>query len=111
VSFMRDTLSEEFFVLDKHRERFSSNGHGSRRYNWRIVSVEESDLVEEVFCATVDGTKLCVPSTVAQKTSSTKSVSSTGTTGGLYLSKRPIWLKRSSAPRLTVHTASFSKTT
>src|SRR5690606_32486295 len=56
VSFMRDTLSEEFFVLDKHRERFSSNGHGSRRYNWRIVSVEETDLVEEVFCATVDGT-------------------------------------------------------
>src|SRR5690606_21558310 len=35
---------------------FSSNGHGSRRYNWRIVSVEETDLVEEVFCATVDGT-------------------------------------------------------
>src|SRR5690606_41324497 len=56
VSFMRDTLSEEFFVLDKHRERVSSNGHGSRRYNWRIVSVEETDLVEEVFCATVDGT-------------------------------------------------------
>src|SRR5690606_21751160 len=56
VPVMRDTPSDLLRELDKHPERSSSTGHGSRRYNWRIVSVEATDLVEEVFCATVDGT-------------------------------------------------------
>src|SRR5690606_35822349 len=55
------------------------------RYNPPVVPVEETDLVEEVFCATVDGTHSFVPSTVAQKTSSTKSDSSTDTIRQLYL--------------------------
>ena len=48
-----DDLIERFFLLTKHRERFSA----SKRHNsyWRVVSVEPAGK-EEVFCCTVPET-------------------------------------------------------
>lgn len=47
----------EFFLLDHHRERVAPviATEDSPRTHWTVVSVEPTDRVEEVFCATVDG--------------------------------------------------------
>lgn len=59
VSFVRRTLSDEFFLLTKHRERFIA-GRDAKRDNtrWVVESVEPTDRAEEVFCAVVDGTHM-----------------------------------------------------
>lgn len=54
ITFMRDTLTEEFFLIDKHRARWLANPSEGRSH-WLISNVEKTDLAEEVFCATVDG--------------------------------------------------------
>lgn len=47
-------LWSEFFILPSHRLRWESKSHGSdSREAWRVVSVEATDRVEEVYCATV----------------------------------------------------------
>ena len=48
---MPDTLSEDFFILSTHKKNFS--GNKQRRY-WSVVSVEETNRIEDVYCATVD---------------------------------------------------------
>lgn len=53
LTFMTSSLSKDFFVLSKHAERFREKSY--ERKGWVVRSVEETDRIEEVFCATVDG--------------------------------------------------------
>ncbi|TDC02254.1 DNA primase [Nonomuraea longispora] len=45
---------EDRFLLDEHRLGFTATTMAFARRDWVVQSVEESDRVEEVFCATVD---------------------------------------------------------
>lgn len=54
ISFVLSTLTPEFFVQSKHLQRYRVPD--AERKSWTVVSVEETDRVEEVFCATVEGT-------------------------------------------------------
>jgi len=58
MALMRGTLDESFFVIPAHRENFVANG-GSNvgKRNWQVKSVEETDRVEEVYCASVEGSR------------------------------------------------------
>ena len=47
-------LTEEFFLLDKHRLRFNAAAKAYERKGWVVREVAMTDRVEEVFCATVD---------------------------------------------------------
>ena len=51
-------LTEEFFLTDEHRQRWLDNQDKQRKdyRGYTVVAVEETDRVEEVFCAVVDGT-------------------------------------------------------
>lgn len=57
MGLVRSTLRPEFFVLSEHRSRFLT-GVSARgdRVQWTVVSVEETDRVEEVYCAIVPET-------------------------------------------------------
>lgn len=46
------TLRSDFFLMDHHRERFEASS-ARRPHPWTVVSVEETERVEEVFCAVV----------------------------------------------------------
>ena len=48
-------LNEEFFLVEEHRCRWKSAAHSYDRVRWHVESVEQTDRVEEVFCATVSG--------------------------------------------------------
>ena len=47
-------LTEEFFLLDKHRLRFDAAAKAYERKGWMVREVARTDRVEEVFCATVE---------------------------------------------------------
>ena len=47
-------LTEEFFLLDKHRLRFDAAAKAYERKGWMVREVAKTDRVEEVFCATVE---------------------------------------------------------
>ena len=47
-------LTEEFFLLDKHRFRFNAAAKAYERKGWMVREVAKTDRVEEVFCATVE---------------------------------------------------------
>jgi len=56
LALMRGTLPSEFFLLDKHRENFlAGDPEGTKKRYWTVKAVEETDRVEEVYCATVPG--------------------------------------------------------
>lgn len=58
LSFRASTLRPEFFVIPSHRERYEE-GLSRRKYertHWWVVSVEETDRVEDVYCAEVPST-------------------------------------------------------
>jgi len=57
IALQRSHLDESFFVIPQHRENFLSAGgqEVQRRKYWTVKSVEPTDRVEEVFCATVEG--------------------------------------------------------
>ena len=55
VGLMRGDLDEDFFLLREHRERFVGGRFAAERRGWNVVSVEDTDRVEEVFCAVVEG--------------------------------------------------------
>jgi ribonucleoside-diphosphate reductase alpha chain len=55
VSLVAATLTPEFFLLDGHRTRFLSKRH-RKPLSWKVISVETTDRVEEVFCAVVPET-------------------------------------------------------
>jgi hypothetical protein len=60
---MGETLSEEFFLIDKHRERFLGGGDKpkiicgdrrlSQRIHWKVISVTNTKVVEKTACANV----------------------------------------------------------
>ena len=47
-------LTEDFFLLDKHRFRFNAAAKAYERKGWMVREVAKTDRVEEVFCATVE---------------------------------------------------------
>lgn len=54
ITLVASTLTEEFFINEEHRRRFVSRPNKSDGPTaWRVISVEETDRVEEVFCAVV----------------------------------------------------------
>ncbi|WP_240917258.1 DNA primase [Nocardioides sp. HDW12B] len=53
VHFVNEDLPEEFFLIPEHRERFVRADKFARK-GWVVRSVEETDRVEEVFCAEVE---------------------------------------------------------
>lgn len=56
VNINRHHLTADFFRLRHHRERIErAASKRERAYRWSVASVEPTDRVEEVFCATVDG--------------------------------------------------------
>jgi hypothetical protein len=57
VGLMRGDLTEDFFLIESHRARFIDGRNAAERRSWTVVSVRETDDVEEVFCAVVDGTR------------------------------------------------------
>jgi RNA-splicing ligase RtcB len=56
MGLMRGDLDAEFFFVPEHRARFEANRQAVERRGWIVLAVEETDRVEEVFCAMVDGT-------------------------------------------------------
>lgn len=55
LTFMRETLVADFFLIEKHKERFLNNP-SKRRSHWRVVAVNETDRFENVYCAVVPET-------------------------------------------------------
>jgi len=57
LNFRSADLPPEFFLLPSHRERWerTKRGSGISHDIWRVVSVEPTDRVEEVYCAVVEG--------------------------------------------------------
>jgi DNA primase len=47
-------LTEDFFLLDKHRLRFNAAAKAYERKGWVVREVARTGRVEEVFCATVE---------------------------------------------------------
>lgn len=57
MALMRQTLSEDFFVIPAHRNSFVEAGGDKVKRDasaWTVVSVNPTDRVEQVFCATVE---------------------------------------------------------
>lgn len=53
LGFMRNDLNGAFYLRSAHRARCN---RVAERRSWTVVNVEATDRVEEVFCATVEGT-------------------------------------------------------
>jgi hypothetical protein len=56
VQFVSSTLRPEFFLKAEHQDRYvvaTENRSRNDRLGWTVVSVEETDRVQEVFCAVV----------------------------------------------------------
>jgi DNA primase len=47
-------LTEEFFLLDKHRLRFNAGRKAYERRSWVVREVRQTERTEEVFCAIVE---------------------------------------------------------
>lgn len=60
MGLMRHTLDDSFFIIPSHREAFQKAGGDEVRRKvvcWTVESVEPTDRVEEVFCASVEGSR------------------------------------------------------
>lgn len=57
VEFVGSTLSEDFFLIEEHRDRYRFRKATYERLGWTVVSVEGTDRVEEVYCPRVPGTE------------------------------------------------------
>lgn len=57
VEFIGSTLTEDFFLIESHRDRFRFRDYKYERIGWVVDSVIETDRVEEVFCPRVPGTE------------------------------------------------------
>jgi len=58
LRLMGHTLNDDFFLIEHHRKNYQDTGAAELKRDatkWRVVSVTETDRVEEVFCATVEG--------------------------------------------------------
>ena len=54
VHFVNEDLTDQFFLIPEHLERFRYTDKKFARRGWVVRSVETSERVEEVFCAEVD---------------------------------------------------------
>jgi DNA primase len=54
IHFVHEDLTEPFFLNSEHRKRYSECSKDFVRRGWTVKAVEETDRVEEVFCATVE---------------------------------------------------------
>ncbi len=54
IHFVHEDLTDPFFLNSEHRERFTASAKSFVRRGWTVKSVEATDRVEEVFCATVE---------------------------------------------------------
>ena len=54
VHLVNEDLDESFFQIDKHADRFVEATKAFSRRGWVVQSVEETDRVEEVYCAVVE---------------------------------------------------------
>ena len=58
LTLSEEYLKDDFFILPKHRERILANRKSDRKDRWwRVVSVEETNSVEDVYCAVVPNTE------------------------------------------------------
>lgn len=55
LSFARSALTADFFVIPKHRRRWRAHRTVVERRGWVVRSVVQTDVREEVFCASVEG--------------------------------------------------------
>lgn len=58
LRFRASAFTEDFFVIEQHRDRWAT-GQRTRQYDrthWWVSSVEETDRIEEVYCAIVPTT-------------------------------------------------------
>jgi DNA primase len=53
IHLVNEDLTEQFFLLPEHRRRFVACDKQFARRGWVVRSIEETDRVEEVFCAEV----------------------------------------------------------
>lgn len=56
LGLMRGDLCPNFFLIEKHRQRFTDGRDAAERRGWNVVGVEPTERVEEVFCAVVEET-------------------------------------------------------
>jgi twinkle protein len=56
LPFIASTMQTNFFLLNKHKERFLRFGKKYERKRWVVVSVEKTERVEDVFCCEVETT-------------------------------------------------------
>jgi hypothetical protein len=56
LGLMRGDLDAEFFLIPEHRRRFELGRHAPERRGWNVVSVRDTHITTEVFCAVVEGT-------------------------------------------------------
>ena len=54
VHFVNEDLTDEFFLIPDHLERFRKADKKFARRGWVVKSVETTERVEEVFCAEVE---------------------------------------------------------
>lgn len=54
IHLVNEDLDDDFFLLPAHLERFRAANKAFERRGWVVESVEETDRVEEVFCAEVE---------------------------------------------------------
>jgi len=57
LRFANESLTEKFFCIPQHRDRWKEYAGRKSMEVWQVVSVGETDRVEEVYCAVVPGTE------------------------------------------------------
>ena len=54
LRFLTSTVPNDFFIIPKHRDRFSGANFG--RFRWSVCQVEDAEVSDDVFCAVVPHT-------------------------------------------------------
>lgn len=58
LTLSSEYLREDFFIRPSHKERWVAKSTGDRKSRaWIVKSVEDTDIVDDVYCAVVDGTQ------------------------------------------------------
>ena len=56
LSFVSSTLTENFFLLSKHKDRFNAFNKIYERTRWVVKEVKETNIIEDVYCCEVGST-------------------------------------------------------
>ena len=58
LSLSEEYLKDDFFILPQHKERIYANRKNERKDRWwKVISVEDINVVEDVYCAVVPNTE------------------------------------------------------